>query len=68
MPYVPKNYEDQGGNRTVIGGELKVIAGGKITPASGVQAAAITNPTDLATALTVIAAINAAIKAVGITL
>lgn len=26
-----KNYTDQGGDRTVIGGELKVVPGGKIS-------------------------------------
>jgi len=66
--YITKNYEDKGGDRTVIGGELLIATGGKITYASGTQASAITNPTDLATALTAIAALNAAIKAVGITL
>lgn len=67
MPnYITKNFEDQGGDRTVIGGELKVATGGKIT-ANGVQHAAIVNPTDLATALTAIAALTAALKGVGIT-
>ena len=65
MSYVTKNYGDQGGNRKVIGGEVNV-AGGKIT-ASGVQANAITNPTDLPTALTAIAAINAVLKSLGAT-
>ena len=26
-----KNYAEQGGERTVIGGELKIVAGGKLT-------------------------------------
>lgn len=66
MPYTTKNYGDQGGNRKVIGGELNIATGGKIT-ANGVQANAITNPTDLATALTAIAAINVVLKGIGAT-
>lgn len=42
-----KNFTEQGGERTVIGGELRIAAGGQITPASGVRPAAIT---DIATA------------------
>ena len=66
MSYVTKNYNDNGGDRTVIGGEINVITGGKITK-NGVQASAIVDPTDLATALVAIAALNAALKGVGIT-
>lgn len=64
--YITKNYEDMGGDRLVIGGELKVLAGGKITIA-GVQAEAIVNPTDLATALVAIASLTALLKSLGAT-
>ena len=37
MSYNAKNYVEQGGDVTVIGGELNVAAGGKIT-AAGTQA------------------------------
>ena len=37
MSYNAKNYVEQGGDVTVIGGELNVAAGGKITKA-GTQA------------------------------
>ena len=39
------NYNDQGGAVTVIGGELRIEAAGKIT-AAGTQASAITALTD----------------------
>jgi len=65
--YTTKNYEDQGGNRTVIGGELNVVTGGKIT-ANGVQAPSISLPTDLATNIAATNAIITALKNVGITL
>jgi glutamate-1-semialdehyde aminotransferase len=42
---VTKNYNELGGAKTVIGGELEIATGGKIT-ANGVQAAAITSFTD----------------------
>lgn len=64
--YITKNYFDEGGDKTVIGGELNIVTGGKIT-ANGVQADAITNPTDLATALTAIASLNALLKSLGAT-
>lgn len=64
--YITKNYEDKGGDRTVIGGEVNVVTGGKIT-SNGVQAEAIDNPIDLATALTAIAQLNAVLKALGAT-
>lgn len=66
MP-LTKNYK-KGGNKWVIGGELNVVTGGKITPNSGTIAATIPTPTDLPTALTAITALRDAIKAVGITL
>jgi hypothetical protein len=47
MQQVP-NYTEQGGAKTVIGGELNFPAGAKQTPADGTQAAAI----DDATAIT----------------
>ena len=42
MSYNAKNYVEQGGDVTVIGGELNVAAGGKIT-AAGTQANTIAN-------------------------
>lgn len=52
MGYNAKNYTEQGGERTVIGGELKIVTGGKILNNSGAllianQAASVeaTNPT-----------------------
>ena len=44
MSYNAKNYVEQGGDVTVIGGELNVAAGGKIT-AAGTQANTIANLT-----------------------
>lgn len=71
-----KNYRDQGGDRTVIGGDLQVLTGGKILPNSGTQAATIATQTGAAGAnptqaeyATLIAAFNAlatACKNVGI--
>jgi glutamate-1-semialdehyde aminotransferase len=46
---VTKNYNELGGAKTVIGGELDIVTGGKIT-ANGVQAAAIASHADPATA------------------
>lgn len=46
---VTKNYNSLGGAETVIGGELNVLPGGKIT-AGGVQAAAIADHVTPATA------------------
>ena len=60
MSYNTKVYHKLGGD------ELVVMPGGKIT-ANEVQAAHIANPTDLATALTAIAALTAALEGVGIT-
>lgn len=47
MPNVV-NYEQQGGNVWVVGGELRIASGGKIT-ANGTQASAITALTDSTT-------------------
>jgi hypothetical protein len=55
MSYNASNYTEQGGATTVIGGELEIVSGGKIT-AAGTQAAAITN---VATAGSATAAANA---------
>lgn len=60
-----KNYETDGGDTIVVGGTLD-IQGGVIT-SNGVQANAITKPTDLASALVAIDALIDVIKAVGIT-
>jgi hypothetical protein len=67
---VTKNYKELGGAKTVIGGELNVVTGGQIT-ANGVQAAAIADHVDPATATsTAIAtkqnAILAALRGAGI--
>ena len=43
MPNV-KNFTEQGGEKTVVGGELSIATGGKIT-ANGTQADAIAKPT-----------------------
>lgn len=48
MSYNASNYTEQGGAVTVIGGELKIAAGGKITNA-GTQASAIADLTDSTT-------------------
>lgn len=40
--HVTKNYSDSG-ELLVVGGELRVVTGGKITPNSGTQAVHITN-------------------------
>ena len=63
MSYNTKNYKEQGGAKTVIGGELDIASGGKITGA-GTQASAITNAKvdytteDLDTEAEIIAAFN----------
>lgn len=60
-----KNYDEQGGARKVIGGELRILTGAKITPATGTQATHLTalkvNYTtgDLDAEAEVIAAVNA---------
>ena len=64
--YTTKNYEDLGGNRAVIGGDVNVVTGGKLK-SNGIQAEAIVNPIDLATALIAIASLNAVLKSLGAT-
>lgn len=68
MSYNAKNYVEQGGDVTVIGGELNVAAGGKIT-AAGTQANHIADLTDAATGTQIATAVNAilaALEGVGI--
>lgn len=68
MSYNAKNYVEQGGDVTVIGGELNVAAGGKITKA-GTQAnhiADIANNADGTAIATAVNAILAALEGVGI--
>jgi hypothetical protein len=64
------NRMEQGGGEWVVGGELRIATGGTITPNSGTQASAITNPTGGATtdaeARTAINSILAALRGVGI--
>ena len=63
-----KNYIEQGGDVTVIGGELNVAAGGKISKA-GTQAnhiADIANNADGTAIATAVNAILAALEGVGI--
>lgn len=62
MSYNAKNYVEQGGDVTVIGGELNVAAGGKIT-AGGTQASHIADLTDQADSAAIISAVNAIIAA-----
>ena len=68
MSYNAKNYVEQGGDVTVIGGELNVAAGGKISKA-GTQAnhiADIANNADGTAIATAVNAILAALEGVGI--
>jgi len=68
MSYNAKNYVEQGGDVTVIGGELNIAAGGKITKA-GTQAnhiADIANNADGTAIATAVNAILAALEGVGI--
>ena len=63
-----KNYIEQGGDVTVIGGELNVAAGGKISKA-GTQANHIADITNEATGTQIATAVNAilaALEGVGI--
>lgn len=63
-----KNYIEQGGEKTVIGGELNIAAGGKIT-AAGTQAdhvADIANDANGTVIATAVNAILAALEGVGI--
>jgi len=68
MSYNAKNYVEQGGDVTVIGGELNIAAGGKITKA-GTQAnhiADIANDASGTQIATAVNAILAALEGVGI--
>lgn len=68
MSYNAKNYVEQGGDVTVIGGELNVAAGGKISKA-GTQADHIDDITDAAGGPAIATAVNAilaALEGVGI--
>ena len=68
MSYNAKNYVEQGGDVTVVGGELNVAAGGKISKA-GTQAnhiADIANNADGTAIATAVNAILAALEGVGI--
>ena len=68
MSYNAKNYVEQGGDVTVVGGELNVATGGKIT-AAGTQANHIADLTAQADSAAIIAAVNAilaALEGVGI--
>ena len=68
MSYNAKNYVEQGGDITVIGGELNVAAGGKISKA-GTQANHIADITNEATGTQIATAVNAilaALEGVGI--
>ena len=68
MSYNAKNYVEQGGDVTVIGGELNVAAGGKISKA-GTQADHIADITNEATGTQIATAVNAilaALEGVGI--
>jgi len=68
MSYNAKNYVEQGGDVTVIGGELNVAAGGKISKA-GTQAnhiADIANDASGTQIATAVNAILAALEGVGI--
>ena len=68
MSYNAKNYVEQGGDVTVVGGELNVAAGGKITKA-GTQASHIADIGNEATGTQIATAVNAilaALEGVGI--
>jgi hypothetical protein len=63
-----KNYIEQGGDVTVVGGELNIASGGKIT-AAGTQAnhiADIANDANGTAIATAVNAILAALEGVGI--
>lgn len=59
------NYTEQGGSRTVIGGELNLS--GIVTQNDGTQANAIAVPTDLASCITAVTAIISVLKKTGLT-
>ena len=68
MGYNAKNYVEQGGDVTVVGGELNVPATGKISKA-GTQANHIADITNEATGTQIATAVNAilaALEGVGI--
>ena len=68
MSYNAKNYIEQGGDVTVVGGELNIAAGGKISKA-GTQANHIADITNEATGTQIATAVNAilaALEGVGI--
>ena len=68
MSYNAKNYVEQGGDVTVVGGELNIAAGGKISKA-GTQAnhiADIANDANGTAIATAVNAILAALEGVGI--
>ena len=68
MSYNAKNYVEQGGDVTVVGGELNIAAGGKISKA-GTQAnhiADIANDANGTVIATAVNAILAALEGVGI--
>lgn len=68
MSYNAKNYVEQGGDVTVVGGELNVAATGKISKA-GTQANHIADITNEATGTQIATAVNAilaALEGVGI--
>lgn len=68
MSYNAKNYVEQGGDITVVGGELNVAAGGKISKA-GTQANHIADIGNEATGTQIATAVNAilaALEGVGI--
>jgi hypothetical protein len=58
-----KNYKEQGGEVQVIGGELRIADGGKIT-ADGTQAAAIADLTESDDITAVRAAVNEILDAI----
>lgn len=72
MSYNTSNYNEQGGAKTVIGGELQIASGGTIT-AAGTQASAIayitvtgTYGTDDSAIETAVNSILAALRGAGI--
>lgn len=68
MSNVP-NYVEQGGERTVIGGELRIVTGGVITPNSGEQPEAIADIANDANGTAIATAVNgilAALRGAGI--
>jgi hypothetical protein len=57
-----KNYIEQGGEMSVIGGELNIASGGKIT-AAGTQANHIADIANEANGTAIATAVNAILKA-----